>query len=281
MRTARRSPTVRRRRLGGELRQLREAADLTIERVAEVLGFSDSKISRIETGQVSATPRDVRRMLELYGVSDEQQRSLLEKAREAQQKDWWQAYSDTLVVPLVGLEAEAASIRTYEPLLVPGLFQTEAYARAVIGVLRPDLGPDRIDHWVELRMARQSHFKNDPPQLSAVLDEAALRRPVGGRRVMGQQLHHLVEVLELPTVHLQVLPYEAGEHAGMTGGFTIFSFHESAIPDTLYIEQTKDDLYSENAQEVQRYVQAFASLRAVSLTPDASLEFLALLSKEV
>jgi len=281
MTTARRSPTVRRRRLGRELRELREAAELTIEQVGEALGCSDSKISRIETGQVSATPRDVGRMLELYGVSDEQRRRLLEKTLEAQQKDWWQAYSDTLVVPLVGLEAEAASIRTYEPLLVPGLFQIEDYARAVIRALRPDLDPDRMERWVELRMARQTHFKKDPPQVNAVVDEAVLRRPVGGRNAMGQQLHHLLDVCALPTVRLQVLPYEAGEHAGMTGGFTIFSFHESVIPDTVYLERTKDDLYVESLQEVQPYSQAFDSLRAAALSTDASIEFLALLAKEV
>jgi len=220
-------------------------------------------------------------MLELYGVSDEQRRRLLEKTLEAQQKDWWQAYSDTLVVPLVGLEAEAASIRTYEPLLVPGLFQIEDYARAVIRALRPDLDPDRMERWVELRMARQTHFKKDPPQVNAVVDEAVLRRPVGGRNAMGQQLHHLLDVCALPTVRLQVLPYEAGEHAGMTGGFTIFSFHESVIPDTVYLERTKDDLYVESLQEVQPYSQAFDSLRAAALSRDASIEFLALLAKEV
>jgi transcriptional regulator with XRE-family HTH domain len=280
MMTARRSPTVRRRRLGGELRQLREAAGLKIERVAEALKWSNSKISRIETGQVSATPSDVRRMLELYNVSGEQRRRILESARQARQKDWWQAYSDTMVVPLIGLEAEAASIRTYEPLLVPGLFQTEEYARAVTSAVRPDLPPDRIEHWVELRMGRQSRLKKDPPKLWAVLDEAALRRPVGGRSVMGRQLHHLMDVCARPTIHLQVLPFETGEHAGMTGAFTIFSFGEPGVPDTVYLEQTKDDLYLESAEEVQRYARAFDTLRAMALQPDASSDLLALLSKE-
>jgi transcriptional regulator with XRE-family HTH domain len=281
MMTARRSPTVRRRRLGGELRQLRESAGLTIERVADALKFSNSKISRIETGQVSATPSDVRRMLELYNVGGERRSGVLQSALEARQKDWWQAYSDTLVVPLIGLEAEAGSIRTYEPLLVPGLFQTEEYARAVIGAIRPDLHVDRIEHWVELRMARQTHFKKDPPELSAVLDEAVLRRAVGGRRVMSQQLHHLMGVCELPTINLQVLPFGAGEHAGMTGAFTIFSFDEPAVPDTVYIEQPKDDMYLESTEEVQRYARAFDSLRAMALEPDASSDLLLRLSKEL
>jgi hypothetical protein len=189
--------------------------------------------------------------------------------------------TDTLAVPLVGLEAEAALIRTYEPLLVPGLFQTEDYARAVIAALRPDLNADQMERWVELRMARQAHFRKDPPELRTVVDEAALRRPVGGRRAMNQQLRQLVDVCTLPTVRLQVLPYEAGEHAGMTGGFTIFSFDEPMVLDTVYLEQTKDDLYLETPPEVQPYVRAFDSLSAAAYSPDASLDFLLLLTKEV
>jgi Domain of unknown function (DUF5753) len=129
-------------------------------------------------------------------------------------------------------------------------------------------------------MARQSHLKKDPPELWAVLDEAVLRRPVGGRSVMGPQLQHLMEVSALPTIHLQVLPFETGQHAGMTGAFTIFSFREPAVPDTVYLEQTKDDLYLESPEEVQRYARAFDTLSAMAFQPDASYDFLALLSKD-
>jgi transcriptional regulator with XRE-family HTH domain len=274
--TGRRSPTVRRRRLGIELRRLREDAGLTIDQVAGALECSDSKISRIETGQVGATPRDVRDMLQLYGVAEERRDALLRSAREARQRDWWQAYSDTLIVPLVGMEAVASSIRIYETLLVPGLFQTRQYAGTVIRSVRPDLRPEEVDRWVEFRMARQSLLARDrPPALSAVLDEALLRRPVGGPQAMAEQLRHLARVAALPTVTLQVLPFAAGHHAGMSGAFTVFSFPEPDDPDVVYLEHTKSDLYLESEEEIRRYASAFDQLRAMALPPEDSVAFLA------
>jgi transcriptional regulator with XRE-family HTH domain len=277
--SGRRSPTVRRRRLGIELRRLREDAGLTIEQVAGALECSDSKISRIETGQVGATPRDVRDMLQLYGVAGQRRDALLHSAREARQRDWWQAYSDTLIVPLVGMEAAASSIRIYETLLVHGLFQTRRYAGTVIRTVRPDLRPEEVERWVEFRMARQSLLARDtPPALSAVLDEALLRRPVGGPAAMGEQLHHLARVAALPTVTLQVLPFAAGHHAGMSGAFTIFSFPEPDGPDVVYLEHTKSDLYLESEEEIRRYASAFDQLRAMALPPDDSIAFLVALA---
>jgi transcriptional regulator with XRE-family HTH domain len=280
--SGRRSPTVRRRRLGIELRRLRDDAGLTIEQVAGALECSDSKISRIETGQVGATPRDVRDMLQLYGVAGQRRDALLQSAREARQRDWWQAYSDTLIVPLVGMEAAASSIRVYETLLVPGLFQTRQYAGTVIRTVRPDLRPEEVERWVEFRMARQSLLARDlPPALSAVLDEALLRRPVGGPAAMGEQLHHLARVAALPTVTLQVLPFAAGHHAGMSGAFTIFSFPELDDPDVVYLEHTKSDLYLESEEEVRRYASAFDQLRAMALPPDDSVALVVALARSL
>jgi transcriptional regulator with XRE-family HTH domain len=180
--TARQSPTVRRRRLGAELRRLREEAGLTIERVAATLECSESKVSRIETGQVGAMPRDVRDMLDLYKVGPEQREALIQIARDARQKGWWHAYTDVPVVPgYVGLEVSAAAIDTFGALLVPGLLQTPEYARTVLEALLPDLSAEQIRRRVELRMARQSILNGEhPPTLRAILDEALLRRPVGG-----------------------------------------------------------------------------------------------------
>jgi transcriptional regulator with XRE-family HTH domain len=280
---ARQSPTVRRRRLGLELRRHREAAELTTERVAELLECSHSKISRIETGQVRATPRDVRDMLEIYGVDGEQREALIQLAREARQTGWWHAYGDVIKESsYVGLEAAAASIRTFEPLVVPGLFQTTEYARAVLRAIVPKLPPERIERQLELRMTRQLMLTQaDPAAVWVVLDEAALRRPVGESGVMIEQLHHLTEAAALPTVTIQVLPFPAGEHPGFSGAFTILGFPEPADPDIVYIEHASGDLYLERAEEIQQYALRFDYLRAAALAPDDSAAFLAALLKEL
>ena len=280
--TARQSPTVRRRRLGLELRRLREASGLTIERVAESLECSDSKISRIETGQVGATPRDVRDMLELYGVTGAQRDGLVQIAREAREKGWWHAYGNVHVSAYIGFEAAAASIRTYEVLSVPGLLQTAAYAQAVIHAARPDLGIDELERWTELRMARQSRFaQEDPPTLWAVLDEALLRRPVGGREAMREQLNRLADAATWSNVTLQVMPFAAGEHAGMSGAFTIFRFPESADPDVVYLENATSDLYLERSEEIHWYTRTFEQLCAAALDGEESITHLKLLAKEL
>lgn len=269
--TTRRSPTLRRRRLGADLRRLREAADLTIEQVATALHFSDSKISRIENGQIGVTPRDIRMMLEHYGVGDDEQEELVQVAREAQQRPWWQAYGDKAVVPLVGLEAEAAQIDVYEASLVPGLLQTPRYAETVIRVLRPDFSPEQVERRVELRMARQSLLTRDhPPAFRAILDEAVLRRPVGSADVMRQQLDHLLEAATWPTVTLQIIPFAAGEHPGISGAFTIFEYPGPAEPDIVYLEHTTNDVYIESANETSLYREAFDRLCAVATRPEES-----------
>lgn len=263
-----------------ELRRLREAAGLTLERVAEDLEVSDSKISRIETGRVAASPRDVRDMLDLYKITGEQREELLEITRHARQKGWWHIYGG-LPRTLVGLEAAAVSIRTYETQLVPGLLQTAEYARAVIRALSSEVDPEQTERRVELRIARRALLtQEDPPALWAILDEAALRRPVGRPATMREQLDYLREAAMLPKVTLQVLPFSAGEHAGMTGAFTILGFSEPTDPDVVYLEQTTSDLYLENIEDIQWYKQAFDHLRTEAMEPDDSVAFLGSLAKK-
>lgn len=277
------SPTVRRRRLGIELRRLREAVGLTIDQVAKELECSESKVSRIETAHVRATARDVRDLLEIYGIDGEQRDELIQLARQAREKGWWhEAYSDLPVRALVGLEDAATSIRTYLDQLVPGLLQTEDYARAVIHAIRPDLTREETERRVELRMARQRLLdRTDSPTLWAVLDEAVVRRPVGGAKVMRSQLERLIEASTLPRVTLQLLPFSAGEHIGMDGSFTIVGFRDPADPDVVYLEHTLSDLYLEDSEAVRQYALLFDHLRADALSPDDSVTFFAKVAEEL
>jgi transcriptional regulator with XRE-family HTH domain len=275
-------PTVQRRRLGIELRRLREQAGKTIDEVAQVLECSSSKVSRIETGQVSATPRDVRDMLGFYGVDPARRDQLVEVARAARKKGWWEAYSDTLVVPLVGLEVAADQILAYEAMVVHGLLQTHDYAVAMIHALRPDLPPDQAERWVQLRMDRQELLdQEDPPTFEVVLEECALRRPVGGRASMRAQLQHLVEVAALPKLTLQILPLEVGEHAAMSGAFMICRFSSRSDPDVVYLEHTTSDLYLEAPDQIERYAAAFGRLREAALSPRESFSMLETLVREM
>jgi transcriptional regulator with XRE-family HTH domain len=273
MAAARHGPTVRRRQLGAELRRLREESGLTIERVAKSLECSDSKVSRIENGQVGATPRDVRDMLELYEVDAQRRDALIEIAREARQKGWWHAYRDVPVVPAsIGLEESATAVRMYAALLIPGLLQTRDYASAVLRALQPGLDAGQFERWVDLRIRRQSLlYRADAPARWAFLDEAVLRRPVGGAVVMAEQLRRLAEAADGPNVTLQVVPFAAGEHAGMDGGFTIFAFSPSADSDVVHLDNSSGDLYLERPEEIRRYNQVFDQLRAAALGPDDSL----------
>jgi transcriptional regulator with XRE-family HTH domain len=268
---------VRRRMLAANLRRLRIATGMTIHQVAAAIEVSTSKLSRIETGTVGASPRDVRDLLGLYGIGGEQRDELLRAAREAREKGWWHAYSDVLPSNslYVGMEAAAARIRTYEALLVPGLLQTAAYARAAIRVLHPTLRPFEVDRWVELRQVRQALLARDnPPVVSAIVDEAVLRRPVGGRSVMREQLRRLVDDGARDAVTLRVLPFEAGEHAAMYGPFTILGFQDPDQPDVVYLENLARELCLERAEELLRYSEAFNRLQALALDPDTSTAFL-------
>jgi transcriptional regulator with XRE-family HTH domain len=275
------SPTVRRRRLGAELRRLRDAANLTIEHVAERLECSASKISRIETGQIGASPRDVRDMLEIYGVPDNESEALIEVAREARQKGWWQPYGAVLTGAYVGFESAASSITTYEAQCVPGLLQIDEYARSMIRAGRPGISFEELDGRVRVRMERQSLLTQDEPiDLWVVLDEAVLVRPVGGPAVMHKQLDHLATMAELPNVIVQVLPFRMGAHSGMEGSFAILHFPEEVDPDMVYVTMATGGVFQEKADELDRYSIIFDHLRAAALAPDESLEMIVGMARE-
>ena len=266
-------PTIRRRRLASELRRLREAADLTIDEVGEKLECSASKISRIETGHVGVTPRDARDLLELYGLTGDEREALVQLAREARKPGWWHAYKEVFTGTFVGLEADASSLRAFQALLVPGLLQTETYARAVIRAMRPDADESDIQRRVAARTARQELLVDpNPPQYWAVIDEAVLHREVGGPEVMAKQAHRLLELAQLTHVTIQVVPFAAGAHPGMEGPFLVLGFPEPADPDVVYVDSTSGGFYLELPPDVRRYSLMFDHLRAAALKPDDSLD---------
>jgi transcriptional regulator with XRE-family HTH domain len=266
------SPTVRRRRLASELRRLREAANLTIDEVGEKLECSASKISRIETGHVGVTPRDVRDMLELYPVDDDQCEALVQLAREARKKGWWHAYNEVFTGSFVGLESDATSLHTHQALLIPGLLQTEDYIRTIMRAVRPDAGEEELQRRVVARLTRQKMLTDvQPPEYWAILDEAVLHRIVGGPKVMRTQLLRLIEAAEMPHVTLQVVPFGAGAHAGMESPFLILGFPEPADPDVVYVENTTSGSYLEEPSDVYRYTLMFDHLRAAALNPADTL----------
>jgi transcriptional regulator with XRE-family HTH domain len=275
------SPTVRRRRLGAELRRYREAAGFTIDSVAEKLDCSASKISRLETGQTGASPRDVRDMLTLYQVGDPELEDLMEVARETRQRGWWRPYGSVLTGAYVGFEAAAQSIRTYEAQCIPGLLQTEDYARCLMLAARLGLTPEDFAKRVRVRMDRQALLtQDDPVHLWCVLDEAVLLRRVGGCEVMRAQLEHLRDAAELPNVILQVLPLDAGAHAGMDGSFVLLHFPDDLDPDTVYVAMATGGVFQEKVDELRRYETVFELLQEVALPPDESAALVASLAKE-
>jgi hypothetical protein len=220
-------------------------------------------------------------MLEMYGVTDSLRDELLQIARDARKKGWWHTYADLPIVALAGLEAATHSISMYSALLVPGLLQTEDYARAVFGALRPDLPNEEIERLVRFRMNRQSILtEQDPPELWVVLDESALRRPVGGAITMRSQLDHLVEVADIPGITLQVLRFRAGAHAGMDGAFSIIRFPEINDPDAVYLEHPTADIYLEKQENIHRYTLLFDHVKAAALNPTDSVAFITEIAKE-
>lgn len=275
---ARSAPTVKRRRLASELRQHRERVGLTIEEVAERLEWSTAKVSRIENARVGVLPRDVKYLLNVYGVEGEAREVLMVLAREARQKGWWHSYGEAIPTwfeVYVGLEADAVAMDQYESEHVPGLLQTADYARAVFEAF-PITDETEIENRVRLRMARTEYLTSeDAPKFWAVLNEAVIRRQVGTPQVMREQLHHLGEMAKLPNVTLQVLPFEAGAHPAMSGSFTLLRFPEPADPKIVFMETQTGGLYLEKSHEVERYTLAFDHLRAAALHPINSQELIA------
>ncbi|MFF4651638.1 helix-turn-helix domain-containing protein [Streptomyces sp. NPDC001380] len=270
---------VRRILLGSQLRRLREGRGITREDAGYTIRASESKISRMELGRVSFKERDVADLLSLYGVDDEAEReALLGLVREANRSGWWHSFSDVLpgwFQTYVGLEESAALIRTYELQFVPGLLQSEEYARAVFGLARPAIGEEEIERRVGLRMRRQKLLAGgDSPRLWAVVDEAALRRPVGGPEVMRGQVQHLIDIAEQPNVVLQVMPFRFGCHAAESGAFTILRFPEQDLADVVYLEQLTSALYLDKRDDVDCYVQVMERLCVDSLTPEQTTDLL-------
>ncbi|MFD5712495.1 helix-turn-helix domain-containing protein [Streptomyces pharetrae] len=276
-------PAVRRRKLGAELRALRTGAGLTSGEAARLVGWHQSKVSRIETGASGVRPADVRSLLDAYGVRDPHLRELLlvlAGSGGGQGRDhWWHAYRGVLPPTyrdFISLESQASGMRTLETSVVPGLLQTAEYARAVTRAAVEGLDDERLDTLVEVRLARQDVLRSRPPlALSAVLDEAVLRREVGGPDVMHRQLLRLLEAARLPQVRLQVLPFSAGAHIGVTGPFVIFSFSNTSDLDVVVLDHLTSSLYLERKEDVGAYTEAFDALRNNALSTEESLDYIA------
>jgi len=266
-------PTVLRILLGSQLRKLREANGVTREAAGWEIRASESKISRMELGRVGFKERDVADLLTLYGVHDKTEReALLGLARQANTQGWWQRFSDVLpswFQAYLGLESSAGMIRTYEVQFVPGLLQSREYARAVVMIGHGAAGLDEIDRRVDVRMARQQLLtRPGAPHLWAVLDEAVLRRPIGGATVMRTQIAALIDAIKLPNVTIQVVPFSAGGHAAAGGAFSILRFPDAELPDVIYMEQLTTALYLDKRDDVDQYAAAMERLCVEALPPD-------------
>jgi transcriptional regulator with XRE-family HTH domain len=272
-------PTVRRRRLGSELRRLREAHSFKLEEAADQLGLAASTLSRIETGKAPTRTVYLTTMFEMYGVVDQGQRQvLIEMAREGHRKGWWAVYDDVLPTGFdvyVGLEAEAAALRVFEDQVVHGLLQTESYARTVMNSVRRSQDPRQIDRAVELRMARQRVLSGpDPLRLWCILDEPVISRAIGGPEVMHEQLTRLLEASHQPNVTLQVLPLSSGVHPALNGPFCILEFPERGDLDVVYSEGVAGHAYLERDAEVRFCAEVFDLLRAAALSPADTAKFI-------
>jgi transcriptional regulator with XRE-family HTH domain len=272
------SPTARRRRLAAALRQLREEHNLSCTDVGKAVGWSESKVSRIETGRVGIQQPDLERLLDLYEVSGETRVALLTLRRQATHRGWWHSYADALPAyfeDYVGLEDGAKSLFTYQNQLVHGLMQTEDYAEAVLRAAQPAASEDEVERQLAARATRQALLTaGNPLQVWAVLDEAVLRRQVGGAAIMQAQLNRLREIAALPNVTLQVLPFDAGAHASMGTSFELLQFPEAGDTAIVYIEDQTTSQYLETAADLERYTLVFDHLRASALAPERSLELI-------
>ena len=276
---ARGGPTVLRIMLGTQLRRLREASGITPEQAGYEIRGSRSKISRLEHGRVGFKERDVEDLLTLYGVTDPQDRAgMLSLAQRANTPGWWARYHDIIpdwLEPYLGLEMAASLIRNFELQFVHGLLQTEDYARAVTSLGFGPHAADQVERRVRLRMQRQDVLTDsDPPRAWFVIDEAALRRPIGGRQVMRAQMKHLLDMASLPQITLQVVPFRHGGHAGAGGAFTILRFAAPDLPDVVYLEQLTSALYLDDRKDVDHYMEVMNRLSAEAHTPAATTRFL-------
>ncbi|CBG72264.1 helix-turn-helix domain-containing protein [Streptomyces sp. LBUM 1478] len=277
------NPTVRRRRLGQELRRLRELKGMTAEEVAERLLVSQSKISRLENGRRSISQRDVRDLCGVYEVEDQRVvDSLMQMAKDSRQQGWWHAFGDVPYSVYIGLETDAASLRVYDPQVVPGLLQTRPYAEALIAGALPETTAADIEKRVQVRLRRQERISapESPLRLWTVLDESALRRVVGNRSLMREQLEHLVEQSQLPHVTVQVIPFDMGAHPGLNGQYAILEFPDASDSSVVYIEGVTSDLYLEKPADVQKYSVMYEHLRAQALNVEQSRQLIGEIAKE-
>ncbi len=278
-------PTVRRMLVGSQLRRLRTQRGLTREQAGEAIRASEWKIHRLENGQVGFKERDLVDLLEFYGVTDAVEvASVITLAREANQPGWWQHYGDVLASwfrAYVDLESAASLIRAYEGQLVPGLLQTEEYVRSVIRGALEDT-PEEIERRVALRMARQSLLEGpDAPRLWVVLDEAALRRPVGGSKVMRAQLERLIQATTMPNVTLQVIRMRGGAHPAMVGAFSVLRFADQELPDVVYVEHLTNALYLDRREDVEQYLHVMEAISVRGEAPSRTAAILDEILREV
>jgi transcriptional regulator with XRE-family HTH domain len=269
-----RSPTLRRRELASQLRDLRKQSGRTVEDVARELLCSPPKISRIETGVRPASLRDVRDLCIIYGVDDSLRDRLMTLAREAKQQGWWNRYEDLAIESLIGLEIEAAQISSYESCVIPWMFQTREYARAVIRGILPRIGDHVLDERVTARITRQELItRESPPHFWSLVDESALRRRVGSNDIMRDQLKRMVELATIPNITLQVVPFSLGAHPGLDNTFELLEFQSAQSP-VVYIDNMAGALYVERAADVDRFKEALMHLRAGAIDPESSISLI-------
>ncbi|MEO3860092.1 helix-turn-helix transcriptional regulator [Acrocarpospora sp. B8E8] len=273
----RRGPTLRTQWLGKQLRELREAAKLTLRDAGDYIQRDPATISRIESGLVPARTPDVIALLNLYGISNKAKREGMERlSREVWQTGWWDGYTPEALGGMLDrawLESRAERIRIYEPMVIPGLFQTREYASAVITAGDAGASPERINQWLEFRMARQKMLESDPhPRIEMILDEALMHRVIGGPRVMSAQLRRLALAADRPDVEVRIVPFSVGAHASPNGGFLIFDMPDP-YPDVAYAETRGGAVYAES-DGADSFMRTYDSLQTIALIPDASAKFI-------
>jgi transcriptional regulator with XRE-family HTH domain len=273
------SPVVQRRRLRTELRRARLDAEQTQEQVATAMDWSLSKLIRIENGTVGISTNDLKAILAHYEITDDKRTAeMLGLARGARERSWWSGYRDAppRLIQLIEYESAAFIIRNFQPMLVPGLLQTEEYATTMIRNLAPQVSAEDVKLRVEIRMKRQQLLQQkEMPLMFFIMDEAAVRRVVGGRDAMRRQIQRLLDESEKPTVTIEIVPFSAGAHPGMQGPFMLFEFPDAADDDALYLEGPDDvRLNRDDAEEISRFRERFEVLRDLSLGPDGSRDLL-------
>lgn len=278
------SPT-RLKRLGSALRSLREASELTAEQAAKSLGWSGSKVSRIETGKQLVSPDDVRTLVGLYDVREDEIEKYVAIARQSRQRDWWHKYDDVLpewFEGYLGLEAEASKISTYESDLVPGLLQTERYAAGVLGAYPLGTTPEEMERAVDLRRARQARLAdNNPLLLDVVISETVLRRAIGGAKVMREQLEFLTAMMDRSNITLRLLPFAAAEHPGLDGAFSVLEFPDPDDGRIVCVEAMTSTLYIEKTRDVGVYRLAFDQICSAAASPEQTAAAIAATAKEL